>query len=92
MCVELLDLTETQGFENARVKREKAAVENDLLKTQVKRKQTSKIHDYFTDQNINLLNIFVNFFFSNQASLKESQEQAKNIDKLTKENAIMTNM
>ncbi|XP_027869350.1 little elongation complex subunit 1 [Xiphophorus couchianus] len=56
----LKDLTETRGLENARVKREKAAVENDLLKT--------------------------------QASLKESQEQAKNVDKLTKENAIMTNM
>ncbi|XP_014857572.1 PREDICTED: little elongation complex subunit 1 [Poecilia mexicana] len=56
----LKDLTETQRLENARVKREKAAVENDLLKT--------------------------------QASLKESQEQAKKVDKLTKENAIMTNM
>lgn len=50
------------------------------------------MYDYFTDQNINLLNIFVNLFFSNQAFLKESQEQAKKVDSLTKENAIMTNM
>ena len=31
----LLELTETQSLENAQLKREKAAVENDLLQTQV---------------------------------------------------------
>ncbi|KAM4736123.1 little elongation complex subunit 1 [Anableps anableps] len=56
----LKDLTETQTLENSQLRREKAAVENDLLKTQV--------------------------------SLKESQEQAEKVDKLTKENAIITNM
>lgn len=35
LSFKLLELTETQSLENAQLKREKAVVENDLLKTQV---------------------------------------------------------
>ncbi|XP_070823022.1 little elongation complex subunit 1 [Chaetodon trifascialis] len=54
------ELTETQSLENAQLKREKAAVENDLLKT--------------------------------QTSLKKSQEQADQVEKLIEENAKTTSI
>lgn len=34
-CFKPVELTETQTFDNAQLKREKAEIENDLLKTQV---------------------------------------------------------
>ncbi|XP_051812900.1 little elongation complex subunit 1 isoform X1 [Acanthochromis polyacanthus] len=54
------DMTETQSLENAQLKREKADVENDLLKT--------------------------------QASLKKSQAQAHQVEKLLEENANLTSI
>ncbi|XP_044063196.1 little elongation complex subunit 1 isoform X2 [Siniperca chuatsi] len=54
------ELTETQSLENAQLKREKAAIENDLLKT--------------------------------QTSLKKSQAQADQVDKLIEENAKTTSI
>ncbi|KAM9352895.1 little elongation complex subunit 1 [Symphorus nematophorus] len=54
------ELTETQSFENAQLKREKAVVENDLLKT--------------------------------QASLKKTQAQADQVEKLIEENTKTTSI
>nr|XP_019946989.1 PREDICTED: little elongation complex subunit 1 [Paralichthys olivaceus] len=54
------ELTETQSLENAQLKREKAEVENDLLKTQM--------------------------------SLKKSQAQADQVEKLTEENIKITSI
>ncbi|XP_076592391.1 little elongation complex subunit 1 [Chaetodon auriga] len=54
------ELTETQSLENAQLKREKAVVENDLLKT--------------------------------QTSLKKSQAQADQVEKLIEENARTTSI
>ncbi|XP_039974663.1 little elongation complex subunit 1 [Xiphias gladius] len=57
---DLKELTETQSLENAQLKREKAEVENDLLKT--------------------------------QTSLKKSQAQADQVEKLIEENAKTTSI
>lgn len=43
LSFKLLELREKQSLENAQLKREKAAVENDLLKTQVGQKAVFKL-------------------------------------------------
>lgn len=43
LSFKLLELMEKQSLENAQLKREKAVVENDLLKTQVGQKAVFKL-------------------------------------------------
>ncbi|XP_062255745.1 little elongation complex subunit 1 [Platichthys flesus] len=85
-------LTETQSLENAQLKREKAEVENDLLKTQTSFKKSQVRADQvekLTEENIKITSIKDNL--ENNVKLLEDSVSKQNhqISKLTKKKILL---
>ncbi|XP_015229738.1 PREDICTED: little elongation complex subunit 1 [Cyprinodon variegatus] len=88
----LKDLTETQALENAQLRREKAAVENDLLKTQAslkKSQEQAEKADKLTEENVIITN--KNDSLENKVKLLEDSicKQNNQISHLSKEKILL---
>ncbi|XP_053289125.1 little elongation complex subunit 1 [Pleuronectes platessa] len=86
------ELSETQSLENAQLKREKAEVENDLLKTQTSFKKSQARADQvekLTEENIKITSIKDNL--ENNVKLLEDSVSKQNhqISKLTKKKILL---
>lgn len=87
------ELTEAQVIKNAQLGTEKAAVENDLLQTQViKQSNDSKSVLFISNEMTNSYHSCLFSFIPTQVSLKKCQENADKVEKLMEENANMKSL